>query len=210
MNVVRTVSYKIEVNDRWTNDICRNRGLRMVERKANDGSLRGIKIARNAPIITHLLFADDSLIYLHANTMETNEIKGILSRKGLPFVIGLNKKKHFRTVNDSVQKKLADWKYRLLSVAGMEGLIKSTVQSVPIFLMQYYKIPKSLNQSLQSAALRFFWGGKGESRVVHWLNKETLQKQKSLGGLGFKDPEMFNSALLMKQLRRMIKIQIYL
>ncbi|KAL9664320.1 hypothetical protein QQ045_019720 [Rhodiola kirilowii] len=114
--------------------------------------------------------------------LEINRLMGVKETSkhskylGLPVIISLNKKEVFRTVNDRVQKKLADWKYRLLSAAGREVLIKSTIQSVPNFLMQCYKIPKSLNQSSQSAALRFFWGGKEESRVVHWLNKETLQK----------------------------------
>lgn len=42
--------------------------------------LWGISIARGAPIITHLFFADDSIIFTHATVPEAATIRNILSR----------------------------------------------------------------------------------------------------------------------------------
>lgn len=42
------------------------------------GHLHGIKVARSAPSISHLLFADDSFIFFRANQQEHNTIKNCL------------------------------------------------------------------------------------------------------------------------------------
>lgn len=43
------------------------------------GLLGGIKVARGAPSITHMLFADDSYIFCKADTEEAARVVGLLS-----------------------------------------------------------------------------------------------------------------------------------
>ncbi|KAL8149069.1 hypothetical protein AgCh_006173 [Apium graveolens] len=43
-----------------------------------DGSLSGIKMARQCPEVSHILFADDSLIFLHANELVAGKFLSIL------------------------------------------------------------------------------------------------------------------------------------
>lgn len=43
------------------------------------GDLHGIKIARNAPQISHLAFADDNLLFTRANPKEADKVLNILA-----------------------------------------------------------------------------------------------------------------------------------
>lgn len=51
----------------------------MIEKAVSRGDLHGIKICRGAPIISHLLFADDSFFFCRASVSECNMMKHILN-----------------------------------------------------------------------------------------------------------------------------------
>ena len=54
-------------------------GLSNLLQKAKVGKeLTGVKISRGAPAITHLFFADDSLVFCKANTQEAGKLIKIL------------------------------------------------------------------------------------------------------------------------------------
>jgi hypothetical protein len=44
------------------------------------GELEGVKVCREAPIISHLLFADDSLIFMHIDKKNADCLLGILNK----------------------------------------------------------------------------------------------------------------------------------
>jgi hypothetical protein len=44
------------------------------------GELEGVRVCRDAPMVSHLLFADDSLILMNADTKNALELKEILDR----------------------------------------------------------------------------------------------------------------------------------
>lgn len=50
----------------------------MLQKAKIDKELTGIKICRKAPTITHLFFADDSLVFCKANKQEAEKLKKIL------------------------------------------------------------------------------------------------------------------------------------
>ena len=50
----------------------------LIRRKERDGLLHGVKIAKGAPIISHLFFADDSFLFFRANINEASLIKQLL------------------------------------------------------------------------------------------------------------------------------------
>jgi hypothetical protein len=51
-----------------------------MQREIQLGNLHELQICRRAPGISHLLFADDTLIYLEANTGQAETIKNIIQR----------------------------------------------------------------------------------------------------------------------------------
>lgn len=51
------------------------KGLQMAQRR---GTIRGIRLARSAPIITHAMYADDLVLMGEATVQEVNELKRIL------------------------------------------------------------------------------------------------------------------------------------
>ena len=83
MKCISTVSYRIKVNGELTDEIVPSRGLRqgdplspylflicaegfssLLNAAEMEGKIRGVSICESAPTITHLLFADDSLLLL--------------------------------------------------------------------------------------------------------------------------------------------------
>src|SRR4051812_12551253 len=50
----------------------------MLSNAADNGRIHGIKVARRSPTISHLFFADDSLLFARASEEEAGRIKQIL------------------------------------------------------------------------------------------------------------------------------------
>ena len=97
MQCVSTVSYKIKVNGDLTKEIVPTRGLRqgnplspylflicaegfsgLLHEAERVGNMEGVTICEDAPSITHLLFADDSLLLLKVNDGNANHLRHVL------------------------------------------------------------------------------------------------------------------------------------
>ena len=71
--------------------------------------------------------------------------------------------------------------------------------AIPLFVMSCFKLPKSLCHDLNMLMAGYWWGDRDSKRRMHWKNWDSLCCSKLDGGLGFKDIESFNLALLAKQ-----------
>uniref|UniRef100_A0A8R7K6U9 Reverse transcriptase domain-containing protein n=1 Tax=Triticum urartu TaxID=4572 RepID=A0A8R7K6U9_TRIUA len=97
MNCVTSVRYQIKINGGLTEQFAPSRGLRQgdplspylfvicaegLSALLNDakasGLISGIKICQNAPVVSHLLFADDSVLLLKAKPEEAEALREIL------------------------------------------------------------------------------------------------------------------------------------
>ncbi|XP_019194754.1 PREDICTED: uncharacterized protein LOC109188565 [Ipomoea nil] len=93
----QTVRYRVVVNGRPTEEIVPTRGLRqgdplspylfiicaeglslLLQDSHSKGLIHGCRVARGAPPISHLFFADDSLLFFKANLQEAMEVKRCL------------------------------------------------------------------------------------------------------------------------------------
>ena len=99
MACVKSVRYNVRINSRETDTFTPTRGLRqgdplspylflfvaeglssMLKGAENRGELQGVQVCRDAPSVSHLLFADDSLILMQADRNNAEALKSLLDR----------------------------------------------------------------------------------------------------------------------------------
>ena len=91
------------------------------------------------------------------------------------------------------------WAERLLSCAGREVLLKSVIQAIPTFSMSCFLLTKKVCKHLTSSMARYWWSSSIDRRSMHWISWDKLATPKVQGGMGFREFQKFNLALLGKQ-----------
>ena len=125
---------------------------------------------------------------------------------GLPTYIGSSKKKIFQVIQDRVWKNLKGWKGKCLSQAGREILIKAVAQAIPTYAMQCFRLPKSILDGMEKMCRAFFWGQQKDEQKMAWVSWEKMFLPKKEGGMGIRNLDVFNRALLAKQAWRIISM----
>ena len=96
------------------------------------------------------------------------------------------------------ERKLARWKQRHLSFRGRVTLIQSVLTSIPIYFFSFFRVPKKVVDKLVCLQRKFLWGGGADHNKIAWVKWDTVCFPKDKGGLGIKDVNTFNLALLAK------------
>ncbi|KAM1939411.1 hypothetical protein ACFX13_027258 [Malus domestica] len=259
---ISTVSFSIVINGTPTGFIVPRRGLRqgdplspflfllctegllvLLRKGLEQGALHGFKFMPMGTPLTHLFFADDSVVFGNATVddvravvealkgyargsgqeinltkssvffspktpnrtkMEIEGTLGIQCKQGFGKYLGLqadfghSKKAVFAEVRDKVEARLAGWTEQFLSQAGKEVLIKSVAMALPNYAMSCFKLPIGVCRDIEKAIRKFWWKGNEQRHGVHWVSWERISKRNKSGGLGFRDIQCFNLALLAK------------
>ncbi|XP_057425625.1 uncharacterized protein LOC130718990 [Lotus japonicus] len=94
------------------------------QREIARSTLSGIKIARNAPVISHLLFADDSVIFAKATLEEANSVQQVLASYEKVSGQVINLDKSMLSCSRNVPSSRFDQLKRLLNVKAVESYDK--------------------------------------------------------------------------------------
>ncbi|KAL4341150.1 hypothetical protein GQ457_08G031210 [Hibiscus cannabinus] len=139
----------------------------------HEGHLPGIRASKHGPPVNHLLFADDSLVFLRNNMSEVHCLKDILSTYSSVSGQKVNFSKsttYFSPRTPSTHRAIV---HKALGVQEVDD-------------------PEEMSRSIR----RFWWSGKGSARGWPLVAWDDICLPKTAGGIGFKDLHLFNIALL--------------
>ncbi|CAJ2677955.1 unnamed protein product [Trifolium pratense] len=123
---------------------------------------------------------------------------------GIPVGANPRRRETWKSVVDVISNKLSSWSSRQLSIGGRITLINSVLASMPLYFFSFFKAPSCILKQLVRIQRNFLWGGGLEEKKLCWIKWDHICLPKNQGGLGVKNLELFNTALLSKWKWRLI------
>ncbi|XP_021717958.1 uncharacterized protein LOC110685744 [Chenopodium quinoa] len=204
--------------------MCMERLYQTIEATIVNGYWKPIRASREGPLLSNLFFADDIVLFAEATIDQASLIQACLERfcqasgqkqdiattlgmeatkdlglyLGMPTLTRRVTKDTYSHLCEKIDRRLAGWKSKYLSLAGRITLAKSTLSTMSFYSMQTAKVPRTITENIDRKLRRFIWGGNEDKNKVHILAWDTLQKPKDQGGIGISSAKQANAAFLTK------------
>ncbi|KAF7802282.1 uncharacterized protein G2W53_041393 [Senna tora] len=165
--------------------------------------LKGIKFAHRGLQISHLMYADDTVLFFKADKEVCGKLKHLLNEYcSLAGQKINNCKSHFvfSPIAPTEFKEYIkiNWSMKYSNLLGK-------YLALPIYQMSIIDIPKEIARKIDSATMNFFWGGNDQKKTMNMIKASIIKRPRREGGLGIRDISNFNKALLAKHTWRFVK-----
>jgi len=152
----------------------------------------------------------------NSNIRELREIANILGMEstadwdsftylGIPICKKNIKSAKWEAIIEKIKNKIQSWNANWLNLAGRTVLLKSVLNSMPIYQSSMLLAPKAVIRKIEILLKKFIWeGGKGNEKKIHLVSWEKIQKPREEGGLHMKRLVTQNLALGAKLLWQIV------
>jgi hypothetical protein len=97
-------------------------------------------------------------------------------------------------------KKMSPWQGRNLVMAGRATLINSSLTSLALYMLSFYRVPPGVRKKMDMHRAGFLWSGDKNKKKYHMISWPVVCLPKDQGGLGILDLDIMNISLLSKWL----------
>ncbi|XP_075084814.1 uncharacterized protein LOC142168056 [Nicotiana tabacum] len=174
-------------------------GAKVLSRSLNELndfiSFTPFSMDHRVPIINHLAYADDIVIFCGPNNMTIKLIKKVIDKYKKASLQKVNNGKReilaisLMVCSPKLSKELNGWQANMLSSMGRIILIKHVLQSLPTYILSAMNPPKGIIKLVEKHFANFFWGTNDGKNKYHWSSWNNLCLPKDEGGTGVRKME---------------------
>lgn len=106
----------------------------------------------------------------------------------------------WKPAENKMESKLGCWQGKWLAMGGKVSLINSSLSSIPLFMLSFYRVAKSPKVRMDMHRSRFLWEEVKNKKKYHLVNWDIVYLPKDQGGLGILNLDLMNISLLAKWL----------
>ncbi|XP_074278239.1 uncharacterized protein LOC141601833 [Silene latifolia] len=115
---------------------------------------------------------------------------------GMPIQTTRLKKKDCECLVDKICNRIHSYGARKFSYTGRLTLVQHVLNSLHSYWASLFVLPKGVIQRIEATCRNFLWDGSAEYRRSPLVARDTICRPKQKGGLGLKNQELWNIAMV--------------